>query len=184
VVEEAQLKRISLLKSLLYLRVILLASMLVATTSSADAFMYCQRAREYPIISDPLVVRRIEERLQAIPAMKNHQTRSIDSRFAIAWQDEDECRKFFRCHHLLLDLRNDEARVVFAFLGTGTIWLLGSPVTQRSNPLNDDYSLRAFETDEFNYVQVGLPSHLGPVWIGAASESDMTLKACEGHKYK
>ena len=158
--------------------------MLTATTSGADALMYCERAAEYPPVSDPVVTSRIEERLQAIPAMKNHQIRSIDDRFVIAWQDEDECRKAFRCLHLLLDLRNGDARVVFAFVGTGTIWRLGSPVDQRSNPLNDNYALKAFETDEFNYVQVGLPRHSGPVWIGAALGSNTALKACEELKYK
>jgi hypothetical protein len=55
---------------------------------------------------------------------------------------------------------------------------------QRSNPLNDDYAIRAFETDEFNYVQIGLPRDLGPVWIGASLGSNMALKACEEQKYK
>jgi hypothetical protein len=164
--------------------IVVVALMLAATTSDADAFMYCDRASDYPAVSDPVATRRIEARLQSIPAMKNHQIRSVGSQFAIAWQDEDECRKAFRCNHLLLDLRNDDARVVFTLVGTGTIWRLGSPVDQRSNPLNDNYALKAFETDEFNYIQVGLPSHSGPVWIGAALGSNMTLKACEEIKYK
>jgi len=184
VVEEVPLKLVSLRRPLRSPRILTFVVLFAATTSGAEAFMYCDRAAAYPPVSDPVATRSIEARLQSIPAMKNHQIRSVDRQFAIAWQDEDECRKAFRCHHLLLDLRNGDARVVFAFLGTGTIWRLGSPIDQRSNPLNDNYALRAFETDEFNYVQVGLPRALGPVWIGAALGSDMALKACKELKYQ
>lgn len=181
-VEEVSLKLVS--PPLRYLRVIFLALMLAATTSGADAFMSCNRAAEYEPISDPVVTRRIEERLQAIPVMKNHQVRRIDGQFAIAWQDEDECRKRFRCHHLLLDIRNDEARVVFAYRGTGTIWALASPLSERSDQLGDRYTLEAFETDDFNYVKVRLPRFRGPVLVGAISSDDNTMRACANRKYE
>lgn len=165
-------------------RVVFLASMLAATTSTADALMYCDRASEYRPISDPVVTRRIEERLQAIPAMKHHQVRRIDGQFAIAWQDEDECRKLFRCYHLLLDIRNDAATVVFAYRGTGTIWVLGSANNTLSDLLDDDYSNSAFETDDFNYVVVRLPRFLGPVWVGTLPSDNKSMKACARRKYE
>jgi hypothetical protein len=183
VVEEAPLKLASLLP-LRGLRVVFLAWMLAGITSGADALMYCDRASEYPPISDPILTRRIEERLQAIPAMKNHQIRKIDGQFAIAWQDEEECRKLLRCYHLLLDIRNDEARVIFAFRGTGTIWVLGSALNTLSDLLDDDYSINAFETDDFNYVEVRLPRFLGPVWVGALPSDNKTMKACARRKYE
>ena len=178
------MKLASLLQPLRGLRVVFLASMFAAITSAADALMYCDRASEYRPVSDPVVTRRIEERLQAIPVMKNHQVRRIDGQFAIAWQDEDECRKRFRCYHLLLDIRNDAATVVFAYQGTGTIWVLGSALNTLSDLLDDDYTMTAFETDDFNFIEVRLPRFLGPVWVGAAPSDDKTLKACAYRKYE
>ena len=70
------MKLASLPKPLRYPRVAFFAWIVVATTSSADASMSCNRAAEYYPISDPVVTRRIEERLQAIPAMKNTITRA------------------------------------------------------------------------------------------------------------
>lgn len=182
-VEEVLLKLASLL-SLRGLRIVFLASMVAASISTADALMFCERASEYRPISDPVVTRRIEERLQAIPAMKHHQVRSIDGQFAIAWQDEDECRKLFRCYHLLLDIRNEAATVVFAYRGTGTIWVLGSALNTLSDLLDDDYTMTAFETNDFNFIEVRLPRFLGPVWVGAIPSDDKTLKACARRKYE
>ena len=179
------MKLASLLKPLRCSRVVSIAFMLAATTSGADASMSCNRAAEYYPISDPVVTRRIEERLQAIPAMKNHQIRRIDGQFAIAWQDEDECRKRFGCHHLLLDIRNNEARIVFAYRGTGTIWAMASPPPERPDELGEhQYTLGAFETDDFNYVKVRLPLRLGPVLVGAISSDDKMIKTCARRKYE
>ena len=72
------------------------------------------RARELPPVSDPQVSGRIEERLQMIPVMKNHQVRALESGFAIAWQDEEDCTKLFRCYHLLLDTRDGATTIIFA----------------------------------------------------------------------
>lgn len=178
------MRLVSLRKPLRRPCILIFAVLFAATTSGAEAFMYCERAAEYPPVSDPVVARRIEERLQAIPAMKNHRIGKMDGQFAIAWQDEEECRKLFRCYHLLLDIRNDEARPVFAFRGTGTIWALGSPLAVWSDPLDDDYSLQAFETDDLSYIEVRLPRFLGPVWVGAISAESKTMKACAYRKYR
>lgn len=178
------MKLASLLKPTRSLRILVLALMLATTTSPADALMYCERAKDYPPVSDPVVTRRIEERLQAIPAMKNHQVRRIDGQFAIAWQDGDECSKLFRCHHLLLDIRNDEARVVFAYRGTGTMWVMGLDGNAWSDQLDDDYSMKGFETDDFHWIEVRLPRFLGPVWVGAIPSDHKTLKACAYRKYQ
>ncbi len=86
------MKRVSLQKSRRNQYVVLLASLLVATTPCANASTYCLRANELPLVSDPLVKGKIEERLRAIPVMKSHAVRQVDPRFAIAWQDEEECR--------------------------------------------------------------------------------------------
>ena len=168
-----------------YWRAVLLVLMLVATTSSADASMYCLRTKELRPISDPLLKDRIEERLQAIPAMKSHQVGELTKGFALAWQVDEECRKSFRCHHLLLDTRSDAATIVFAYQGTGTIWVLASPLAEWSHLLDDDYAIKALETDDFNYVEVRLPQRrLGPVWIGAIPSDNGTLKACADRKYE
>jgi hypothetical protein len=174
------LKLASLLKPSRYPRVVLFALMFVATPSIADASTYCLRARELPPISDPQVKGRIEERLQAIPVMKNHQVRVLEAGFAIAWQDEEECRRSFRCYHLLLDIRDGAATIVFAYRGSGTIWELGTPPSTWSDSLQDHYSLKAFETDDSNWVQVQTPRLLGPVWVGAIPSDDKNRWSC-GH---
>lgn len=164
-------------------RILAFALLFAATTSGAEALMYCERAVDFASISDPVVMRRIEERLQAIPAMKNHQLRRIDSQFAIAWQDEEECKNRFRCNYLLLDIRNDEARVVFAFRGTGTILVLGPELNTLSQLLDDDYGFYAFETNDFNYVVARLPRFLGPVWVEARSSEEKSIP-CAYRKYR
>jgi hypothetical protein len=169
VVEEVHLKLTSLLKPLRCLRIVFIALIFAGTTSTADAYMYCVRAK------DPMVKDRIEEPPQAIPAMKSHQVGALTTGFAIAWQDEEECRK----RHLLQDSRNGAATIVFTYQGTGTIWELGSPLAVWSEPLNDDHALKALDADDFNYIEVRPPQRrLGPVWVGAMPSESKTLKAC------
>ena len=168
------MKRASLRKALRYSRAVLPALMLAAT--SADASSYCMRARELPPISDPQIKGRLEERLRTIPVMKNHQVREVADGFAIAWQEEEECTKLFRCYHLLLDIRDGATTVVFAYRGSGTIWKLGTPLFAWSDPLQDNYSLKAFETENSNWVEVRTPRLLGPVWVGAMPSGE--LRSC------
>jgi hypothetical protein len=93
---------------------------------------------------------------QAFPAFKNYQMRELDRIVVIVSQDEDECRKTFRCYHLLLDVRNGAVKDVFFFRGTGTVRVLGSPLAVPSEPLHDDYSLKSFETGSSTYIDVRL----------------------------
>ena len=170
-----------------YLRVICLASMLVTNASLARAGATCERVETYRPVSNPLIVEQIEARLSAMPSFKNHQIREIDRNFAIAWQDEDECRKLFRCHYLLMDTRNSSVKDVLTFRGTGTVYWMYSPVAVWSIPLNDDYSMMFFETSEFNYLTVRLPRlRGGPVWVNAASPHATSTfpKMCAALKYK
>jgi hypothetical protein len=171
-VEEVRLKIASLLKPLRYL------ALMLVVTSSADASQYCWRAKQLPPISDPMVKGRIEQRLQAIPVMKNHQVGLLSSSFALAWQDEEQCAKTFRCYHLLLDIRNGTATIVFAYQGSGTIYQLGTPPFAWSDPLQDYYSLLAFETDDSNWVEVRTPRLPGPVWVGAKPSDDRNMTSC------
>lgn len=172
------MKRVSLQKSRRNQYVVLLASLLVATTPCANASTYCLRANELPLVSDPLVKGKIEERLRAIPVMKSHAVRQVDPRFAIAWQDEEECRKLFQCYHLLLDIRDGAATIVFAYRGSGTIQQLMTPPSTWSDTLQDHYTFMAFETDDFNWIRVRAPRLSGPVWIGAIPSDDLNLRSC------
>jgi hypothetical protein len=186
--KETVLKFASLPKLVRCLPVILLASVFVTIASVAQAWMSCWRIEEYPPVSNPLIRERIEAYLQALPAFKNYQMRELDRivSFVIVSQDEDECRKTFRCHHLLLDVRNGAVKDVFVFRGTGTVWVLGSPLAVPSEPLHDDYSLKSFETDSGTYIDVRLPRQGGPVWIdvGSLDETKMRQGLCGAWKYK
>lgn len=172
------MKLVSRLKPFRCLRGILLALLLTAATSTVDASQYCLRARQLPPVSGPMVKDRIEERLQAIPAMKNHQVGLLSNSFALAWQDEEQCTKLFRCYHLLLDIRNSAATIVFAYQGSGTVYQLGTPPFAWSDPLQDYYSLLAFETDDSNWVEVRIPRLPGPVWVGAKPSDNRNLNSC------
>jgi hypothetical protein len=163
---------------------IFLASVFAAIATTAQAWMSCGRIEQYEPVSNPQIRQQIEAHVQALPAFKNRQIREIDSSFAIVSQDEDECRKVFRCHHLLLDVRDGAIKDVFAFRGTGTVLLLGSPIAVWSEPLHDDYSLRSFETEDFAYISVRLPRWGGPVWVDLPDDTKMLQKLCGAYKYK
>ncbi len=165
IVEEGLLNLVARLKSLRCHRVIFPALILAATASdAADASNMCLRAEQYAPVSNPVVARGIEERLQAIPIMKNHQVRALNRSFAIAWQDEEECRKRFACHHVLFDVRNDEARVAFVYRGTGT-FMVPTSTSMRDREYDDDYSAIGFETQSFTYITVSFPRRHGPLRI-------------------
>jgi len=177
---------VSLRKPVRCLPVISLAAVFLTIVPVAQASMSCRRVENYDPVSDSLIMQQIETHLQSMPAFKNRQIRQMNSRFAIAWQDEEECRKVFRCHYLLLDVRDNAVKDVFAFRGTGTVWTLGSPIAVWSDPLHDDYSLKAFESDSYDYLEVRLPRRGGPVWIGGSTPEDtkMLQKLCGAYKYK
>jgi len=177
------LKFASQQKLVRYLPVIFLASVLVTIASVAQAWMSCGRVEKYQPVSDPLIMERIEARLQALPAFKNRQIREINGNFAIAWQDEDECRRLFRCHYLLLDVRNNTVKDVLTFRGTGTFWVLGSPIAAWSASLDDDYSLRAFETEHFAFIVVRLPTWGGPVWVDLPDDTNALQRSCGTYTY-
>jgi hypothetical protein len=178
------LKFASLLNLVRLLPVVWLASVLVMIASVAQAWQSCERVEQYEPVSDPLIRQKIEAHVQATPAFKNRQIRKIHGHFAIVWQDEEECRKVFRCHYLLLDLRDNAVKDVFAFRGTGTVWTLGSPVAVWSEPLRDDYSYRGFETEDFVFLLVQLPRWSGPVWVDAPTDTKMLADLCGAYKYK
>jgi hypothetical protein len=187
--KETVLKFVSLPRPVRYLPVVFLGSVFLTIASAAQAWMSCFRIEEYPPVSDPLIRERIEAHLQAFPAFKNHQMRELDRivNFVIVSQDEDECRKAFRCRdQLLLDVRDGAVKDVFVFRGTGTIWVLGSPPAVPSEPLHDDYSLKSFETDSSTYIDVRLPRRDGPVWIdvGSLDETQIRQRLCGAWKYK
>jgi alkanesulfonate monooxygenase SsuD/methylene tetrahydromethanopterin reductase-like flavin-dependent oxidoreductase (luciferase family) len=175
-----------LLKLVRCVPVVSLASVLVTIASTAQAWMTCRDIQQYEPVSDPLIREQVQARVQSLPAFKNNQIREINSRFVIVSQDEDECRKVFRCYHLLLDVRNSAIKNVFAFRGTGTVWIMLSPIAVGSDPLHDEYSSMAFETSEYDYIAVRLPRRDGPVWIGGSSPDDLkiTQQLCGPHKYK
>ena len=156
----------------------LLCLMVATMASRADASQYCQRANLLPPISDPLIRGRIEERVRALPVMANHQVGLLSNSFALAWQDEDWCRKSFKCYHLLLDIRNSDATIVFAYQGSGTVYELGTPPFDWWDPLQDYYSLKAFETEDSNWIEVRIPRRPGPVWLGAKRSDDRNLVSC------
>lgn len=178
VVEEIDLERAAMTKLVRYLRVVLLALILASTAPGVEASQYCLRARELPPVSDPQIKGRIEERLQTVPVMKNHQIGALTNRFAIAWQDEEDCRRSFRCFHFLLDIRDGAATIVFAYRGSGSIHELGTPPHEWSDQLQDYYTLRAFETDDSNWIEVRTPRLSGPIRLGAIRSDDKNLRSC------
>lgn len=184
VVEEICWKLRLIRKPLRDLRVALHVLALVITTSSAGASNYCYRARDLPPISDPQVRGRLEERLQTIPAMKSHQVRRLTTGFAIAWEDEAECGKRLSCHHILLDIRDGAATIVFTYRGTGSINQLGTPPDEWLESLQDHYSFHSFETHDSNWVEVRMPRLTGPVWIGAVPSSGFSGQSCGFVKYR
>ena len=66
-----------------------------------------------------------------------------------------------------MDIRNGGATVIFAYQGSGTIYQLGTPPFVWWDPLQDYYSLKAYETDDSNWVRCEhraflVPSGLAP----------------------
>jgi len=155
-------------------------SVLVAIISSAQATMSCTRVEQFPIVSDPLIQEQLKVHLKALPRFQKSEVRQINSRFFVVISDDSECGTESRCYHQLLDIANGAVKDVFAFRGTGMVWMLHSPVAVWSEFFRDDYSTMAFQTPDNTYIQVQLPRFGNTVLVTAPSseETRMLQRLC------
>jgi hypothetical protein len=140
------------LKMVRYLPVIFIVSAFATIASVAQASMTCARFDEFSAVSDPSIREQLETHVRALPGLKNHKIRSLDGRFFIVTSEGRFCKDIPRCEHRLLDLRNSVVRDVFAFRGTGTTWILGTPPSVWVEDLQDEYSAWAFVTTEYTFI--------------------------------
>ena len=153
------------------LPVIFIVSGFVTVAPIAHASMTCARFDEFPAVSDPSIREQLETHVRALTGLKNYKIRSLDGRFFIVTSDGRFCKEIPRCEHRLLDLRNGVVRDVFAFRGTGTTWILGSPLSE--------YSAWAFVTTEYTFIRVDLPRSGDMIVIDSPGPEEVkTLQVC------
>jgi hypothetical protein len=173
------MKSTPLLKMVRYLPVIFIVSAFATIASVAQASMTCARFDEFSAVSDPSIREQLETHVRALPRLKNYKIRSLDGRFFIVTSEGRFCKDIPRCEHRLLDLRNGVVRDVFAFRGTGTTWILGTPPSAWVEDLQDEYSAWAFVTTEYTFIRVDLPRSGDMIVVDSPGPEEVkTLQAC------
>jgi len=166
-----------------YLPVIFIVPIFVTTASIVQASMTCTRIDDFPFVSDPLIQKQLEAHVETLPGLGVYQIRQIDSRFFIISSEDEKCKETSLCYYRLLDLRNGAVKDVFAFQGTGRVWMILSPTATRWELLQDDYSDFAFETRDNTYLGLKLPSRGNTVFVVPQSPDDtkMFQRICGAH---
>lgn len=166
-----------------YLPVIFIVPIFVTTASIVQASMTCTRIDDFPFVSDPLIQKQLEAHVETLPGLGVYQIRQIDSRFFIISSEDEKCKETSLCYYRLLDLRNGAVKDVFAFQGTGRVWMILSPTATRWELLQDDYSDFAFETRDNTYLGLKLPSWGNTVFVVPQSPDDtkMFQRICGAH---
>lgn len=166
-----------------YLSVAFVTASLVSSASIAHATMTCWRFDELDRVSDLSAQEKLETHAKALPGLEKPEIRHLEGHYFMVQGAGKFCKEVLRCEHRLLDLRDGVVRNVFAFRGTGMIWVLLSPIGAWIDYLQDDYSTWAFETTENTYVRVDLPKFRDMVVISSPGPVEMkTLRVCDGFK--
>jgi hypothetical protein len=166
-----------------YLPLIFIASVFLTVASIAQASMTCTRIDDFPVVSDPLTQGQLQAHVKTLPGLGNYEIRGINSRFFIVSSEDEKCKETSRCYYRLLDLRNGAVKDVFAFQGSGRVWMILSPTAIWSEFLQDDYSDMAFETRENTYLEVKLPRLGNTVFLVPQTPEDIRMlqRICGAH---
>ncbi len=164
-------------------RTAFVAAVFVLSASTAQASMTCLWFDELYDVSDPSAREKLEAHVKALPGLENPKIRHLEAHYFMVQAAGKFCKEVPRCEHRLLELRDGVVRNVFAFRGTGTIWVLLSPIGAWIDYLQDDYSTWAFETTDNTYIRVDLPKFHDMVVISSPGPIEMkTLRVCDGFK--